>query len=126
MIQQTSYLVQSTIDNNEDHGGPTARRLMHFKNLPSITETFHSQTKNGFAYAVSALEQYTAVGSSDGGVRLFDEIEREIKLLQEKSVKGIPVISMDMIRMRDASIYVVVGHQKGQIVLYEVKGLRAH
>jgi len=59
---------------------------------------------------VSALEQYTAVGSSDGGVRLFDEIEREIKLLQEKSLKGIPVISIDMIRMRDASIYVAVGH----------------
>jgi hypothetical protein len=44
----------------------------------------------------------------------------------DKSVKGIPVIAIDMIRMRDACIYIVVGHQKGQVVLYEVKGLRAH
>jgi hypothetical protein len=41
---------------------------------------------------------------------VFDEIEREIKMLQEKSVKGIPVIAIDMIRMRDSSIYVAVGH----------------
>jgi hypothetical protein len=40
-------------------------------------------------------------------------MEREIKVLMEKSVKGIPVISVDMIRMREASIYIVVGHQKG-------------
>ncbi len=86
---------------------------MHFKNMPTITETFHSQTKNGFPYAVAALEQFIAIGSSDGGVRLFDQMEREIKVLMEKSVKGIPVISVDMIRMREASIYIVVGHQKG-------------
>ncbi len=112
MIQQTSYLVQSNLDsnNNDDHGGPTGRKLMHSKNLQSITDTFHQQTKNGFAYAVTALEQYTAVGSSDGGVRLFDEIARVIKFLQDKSVKGIPVISLDMIRMRDTSIYIAVGH----------------
>ena len=30
-----------------------------------------------------------------------------------------------MVRMREASIYVVTGHQKGQISLYEVKGLRS-
>jgi hypothetical protein len=67
-----------------------------------------------------------AVGSSDGGVRVFDQHERELKLLQDKSVKGVPVISMDMIRMRDTSIFIVVGHQKGQVVLYEIKGLRAY
>jgi hypothetical protein len=41
MIFQTSYLVQSTVD-DEHGGGPTARRLMHFKNMPSITDTFHN------------------------------------------------------------------------------------
>jgi len=53
------------------------------------------------------------VGSSDGGVRVFDQHERELKLLQDKSVKGIPIMSLDMIRMRESSIYVVAGHQKG-------------
>ena len=38
-------------------------------------------------------------------------------------MKGIPVMSLDIIRMREASIYVVAGHQKGQVALYEVKGL---
>ena len=55
---------------------------MHFKHLPSISETFHSnQSKSGFPYAIAALESYVAIGSSDGGVRLFDEHEREIRLL---------------------------------------------
>ena len=126
MIFQTSYLVQSTVENSDDpsHVGPTARRLMHFKNLPQVTESYHaSQSKNGFPYAISALEQFIGIGSSDGGVRIYDQHERELKLLQDKSVKGIPVMSLDIIRMREASIYVVAGHQKGQVALYEVKGL---
>jgi hypothetical protein len=35
-------------------------------------------------------------------------------------------MSLDMIRMREASIFIVAGHQKGQVALYEIKGLRAH
>ena len=65
------------------------------------------------------------IGSSDGGVRVYDQHEREIKLLQAKEVKAVPVMSLDLIRMREASIYILAGHQKGQIVLYEIKGLRA-
>lgn len=44
MIFQTSYLVQSTVENSDDpsHVGPTARRLMHFKNLPQVTESYHA------------------------------------------------------------------------------------
>lgn len=38
------------------HGQPTAKRLMHFKHLPSITDSFHSsQSKNGFAYSISVM-----------------------------------------------------------------------
>ncbi len=47
-------------------------------------------------------------------------------MLQEKSLKGIPVISLDIVRMREACIYIVAGHQKGQIALYEVKGLKKY
>lgn len=65
------------------------------------------------------------IGSSDGGIRVYDQHEREIKLLQAKEVKAVPVMSLDLIRMREASIYILAGHQKGQIVLYEIKGLRA-
>ena len=64
------------------------------------------------------------IGSSDGGIRVYDQHEREIKLLQAKEVKAVPVMSLDLIRMREASIYILAGHQKGQIVLYEIKGLR--
>lgn len=59
MIFQTSYLVQQQTQSesaSEDggHGGPTGKRLMHFKHLPSISDTFHnSQSKNGFPYAIS-------------------------------------------------------------------------
>jgi hypothetical protein len=59
MIFQTSYLVQSTVENSDDpsHVGPTARRQRHFKNLPQVTESYHaSQSKNGFHYAISAFE----------------------------------------------------------------------
>jgi hypothetical protein len=35
-------------------------------------------------------------------------------------------MSLDLIRMRETSIYVVAGHQKGQVALYEVKGLRKY
>ena len=46
-------------------------------------------------------------------------------MLQDKSVKSVPVMSLDIIRMRENSIFVVSGHQKGQICLYEVRGVRA-
>jgi hypothetical protein len=70
------------------------------------------------------LENFVGIGSSDGGVRIYDDHEREIKMLQAKEVKQVPVMSLDLIRMKENSIYAIAGHQKGQIVLYEVKGLR--
>lgn len=92
-------------------GAPTAKRLMHFNPLPSITETFHaSSSKNGFPYAVCALESLISVGSSDGGIRIFDNHERELRVLIEKSVKNVPVISLDMIRMREMAVFIVAGH----------------
>jgi len=43
-------------------------------------------------------------------VRVYDGHERELKVLQDKSIKGIPITSLDMVRMRESSIYVVTGH----------------
>ena len=65
-----------------------------------------------------------AIGSSDGTVRIFDGFEREVKLLQDKSVKSVPVLSLDLIRTSPTQIFVVAGHQKGQLALYELKGIR--
>lgn len=84
---------------------------MHFKHLPSISESYHSsQSKSGFPYAISAIENFVGIGSSDGGVRVYDQHEREIRLLQAKEVKAVPVMSVDMIRMREASIFILAGH----------------
>ena len=72
---QTSYLVQqqSSSDESEGHGGPTAKRLMHFKQMTEISEGFHSgQAKNGFPYAIAAVDNYVGIGSSDGGIRIYD------------------------------------------------------
>ena len=84
---------------------------MHIKQLPQVSQSFHGgQAKNGFPYAISAIENFVGIGSSDGGVRIYDQHEREIKMLQEKNVKNVPVMSLDMVRMRANSLFVAAGH----------------
>lgn len=56
------------------------------------------------------MEGYVGIGSSDGGVRVYDSNENELRMLQDKAVKGVPVMSLDMVRMRETSIYVAAGH----------------
>ena len=76
-------------------------------------------------YCIGALENFIAIGSSDGSVRLFDgSDQKEIKSLTTKDLKGNAVFSLDLKRARaNNSIFIVAGHAKGQVALYEVKGL---
>ena len=56
--------------------GPT-RRLTSMKIFKKIANRFHGdvQIAQGVPYSVAALEDFIAIGSSDGSVRLFDHSE---------------------------------------------------
>ena len=59
-------------------------------------------------------------------MRLFNsENEHEIKTLHSKELKGANgVFSLDIKRVKGLNLlHIVAGHQKGQVALYEVKGL---
>ena len=58
-------------------------------------------------------------------MRLFDQRdESEIKILTTKEMKQNAVYSIDIKRVKGSNlINVVAGHHKGNVVLYEVKGL---
>jgi len=81
--------------------------------------------QQGVPYCIGALEDFIAIGSSDGSVRLFDQKdETEIKILTTKDMKQNAVYSLDIKRAKGSNlINVVAGHHKGQVVLYEIKGL---
>lgn len=72
-------------------------------------------------YSLAALEKYVAIGSSDGSVRFFDEHEKELKIVTDKSVKNSAVSCIDMKRIKHNNIFIVSGHVKGQISMYELK-----
>ena len=75
-------------------------------------------------YSIAALEDFIAIGSSDGSVRLFDHSETEVAVLSHKSVKQSAVTFIDMKRIgSDKHIYVISGHMKGQIAIYRIEGL---
>ena len=132
MINRASQLVTSsvedasgtgTIDGNV--GGPT-RRLMHMKLFSKIADRFHGDIKiaQGLPSSIAALEDFIAIGSSDGSVRLFDQAEQEIKTLTDKSIRQNAVTCLDFKRIgASRHIYVVSGHSKGHVSLYEIKGL---
>lgn len=79
----------------------------------------------GVPYCISALEEFIAIGSSDGSVRLFDsQTQVEIRTLFHKDLKSNPVYSLDIQRPKGQNLlHVVSGHSKGQTVLYEIKGI---
>ena len=54
--------------------GQTQRRLMHFKLFDKIAFSFHGQNnlQQGVPYCAVALEDFIAIGSSDGSLRLYD------------------------------------------------------
>ena len=75
-------------------------------------------------YSIAALEDFIAIGSSDGSVRLFDHTEQEITVLTDKKVKGYAVTCIDFKRVgEDKHIYVVTGHMNGYIAIYKIEGL---
>lgn len=44
-------------------------------------------------------------------------------MIGDKSVKNSAVSCIDMKRIKNDNIFIVTGHVKGQIALYEIKGL---
>lgn len=75
-------------------------------------------------YAIAAVEDFIAVGSSDGSVHLFDSSEQEITVLQDKKIKQSAVTCLDIQRLGiNKHIHIVAGHMKGQVVLYKIEGL---
>lgn len=78
----------------------------------------------GTPYSIAALEDFIAIGSSNGSVRLFDHTEQEITVLTDKKVKDSAVTCLDFKRIGvDKVIYLVSGHMKGQIAIYKIEGL---
>ena len=76
-------------------------------------------------YCIAALEDFIAIGSSDGSVRLFDSHnETELKVIQANNMKNNAVTCVDIKRVKGNNLlHIIVGHAKGQVVLFEVKGL---
>lgn len=104
----------------------TSRRLTIDKTFKSIADRFHGdvQIAQGVPYSIAALEDFIAIGSSDGSVRLFDHSEQEIKSLFDKSVKANAATCIDIKRIGpNKNIYIVSGHIKGHLALYEIRGL---
>ena len=54
-----------------------------------------------------------AIGSSDGQIRLYDNLERELKLIGEKNLKGQAVFALDLKRIKYNNLFVASGHAKG-------------
>ena len=78
----------------------------------------------GVPYAIAAVEDFIAIGSSDGSVHLFDHSEQEITVLHDKKIKGVAVTCLDIKRIGPLKhIYVIAGHMKGQMALYKLEGL---
>ena len=100
---------------------------MHFKLYDKVANRFHGDVKvsQGVPYCIAALEDFIAIGSSDGSVRVFDQRdEAEIKALTTKDLKSNAVYSVDLKRVKGSNLlYVVAGHAKGNVSLYEIKGL---
>ena len=101
---------------------------MHMRLFKKIADRFHGdgdvQVAQGVPYAVAALEDFIAIGSSDGSVRLFDHSEQEITILTDKKIKASAVTCLDIKRIGPSKhIYVCAGHMKGQVALYKIEGL---
>lgn len=102
------------------------RKLMSDKEFKQIANRFHGDVNvaQGVPYSIAALEDFIAIGSSDGSVRLFDNYEKEICCLTDKKVKSSAVTCLDMKRIGpEKVVYIVSGHLKGQLAIYRVEGL---
>jgi len=123
MIEQSSQLVEKNVEQPAEE---EQRKLMSASVFDKIANRFHGDINfaQGVPYCIAALEDFIAIGSSDGSVRLFDSTEKEIRFLFDKGLKGNAVTCMDVMRIGvERNIFVVTGHTKGQVALYEIKGL---
>ena len=88
MIQKSSQLdavASSVIQPDLDEAMQAQRRLMHFYEYSTIAQKFQGVSA---PYCIRALENFIAIGSSDGSVRLFNtKDESELKTIQAKDVK---------------------------------------
>lgn len=132
MIQQSSQLevqdepIVPPPGMNQDNQYQQTRRLTLDKTFKNIADRFHGdvQIAQGVPYSIAALEDFIAIGSSDGSVRLFDHSEQEIKNLNDKSVRANATTCIDIKRIGpQKNIYIVSGHMKGHLALYEIRGL---
>lgn len=72
---------------------------MHFKEFNNIAFRFHGDAavSQGVPYSCAAIENFIAIGSSDGSVRIFDSLdETEFKPIIVKEMKQNPVFSLDL------------------------------
>ena len=74
---------------------------MHMKLFAKISDRYHGdgQVAQGVPYAIAALEDFIAIGSSDGSVRLYDNNEQEITILIDKKIKASAVTCLDIKRI---------------------------
>ena len=124
MIQQSSQLEPSSSEGQQQPN----RKLMLPKTFMKISQGFKgegTQMTHGFPYSIAALEDFIAIGSSDGHVRLFDSSEQQICAIHDKKrVKSSPVTCLDFKRIgENKDIYIVSGHMEGQLAIYKVEGL---
>ena len=74
---------------------------MHMKLFKKISDRFHGEEEvtQGVPYCIAAVEDFIAIGSSDGSVRLFDSLEQEVTVLQDKKIKASAVTCLDIKRL---------------------------
>lgn len=123
-------MLDSPPEGDQSLDGGNQRRLMHFKLFDKIAHRFHGDIKvaQGVPYCIAALEDFIAIGSSDGSVRLFDaNNETELKVITTKDMKNNAVTCLDIKRVKGNNLlHIIAGHSKGQVILYEIKGLPKH
>ena len=77
---------------------------MHSKIFKKIADSFHADIgmSQGVPYSIAAVEDFIAIGSSTGSVRLFDLYEQEIKSLSNKGIKQNAVTCLDIKRLKES------------------------
>ena len=111
MVNQGSQLISVGEQANQVQ---QQRRLTHQKIFTKIAEKCVVPGRKEQSTCIASLEEYIAVGTNDGTVRVFDSTEFEIKTLSDRTVKGHPVTCMDMKRVdKNQNVFVVCGHSRG-------------
>lgn len=100
------------------------RRLMFQKVMHDVSDACYTNTMLSMPQCLASYEEYLCVGESSGSVRLFDTQQNQIHHLTDRAVKSNGVTCLDMKRIdKNLNMFVICGHAKGQLTLYEVRGL---